>query len=62
MMPSDSMIMNGKDGQNGETSSGGAGTNKCEFCGVVKRNASDLRRHLAKHTGERPFVCLVSSM
>ena len=36
--------------------------NTCHFCGAVKKGPADLQRHLRKHTGERPFICLVSSI
>lgn len=32
----------------------------CRYCGVLRNSPADLRRHLRKHTGERPFACTVS--
>ena len=35
------------------------GRNVCPWCGVTKAGPAALRRHLLKHTGERPFTCMV---
>ncbi|XP_069119960.1 zinc finger protein 236-like isoform X2 [Argopecten irradians] len=33
----------------------------CNFCSVVKKSPADLQRHIRKHTGERPFKCMMCS-
>lgn len=30
----------------------------CPFCGKCVRSKENLKLHVRKHTGERPFVCL----
>ena len=39
---------------------GALARNVCPWCGVTKAGPAALRRHLLKHTGERPFTCQVT--
>ncbi len=35
------------------------GTLSCRFCGQAFQNAFNLKRHMFKHTGEKPYHCTV---
>ena len=33
------------------------GQYQCPFCGRTMKNLGDIKRHMMRHTGEKPFAC-----